>query len=98
MSLISGLSSLLISVSKVMTTGLVFVGTGIGGAAKGRVTLTPVEGRQNLDADLGLSNFSVEGAAVEKADLRLRVDDVLGTPRLEARVEELSVDERPHHE
>ncbi|MGR3717588.1 MAG: translocation/assembly module TamB domain-containing protein [Thermohalobaculum sp.] len=69
-----------------------FIGTPLGGAAEGRVTLTPMEGRQDLAAELALAGFVSDGAAVANADLRLRVADALGTPRLDARIEAEGVD------
>jgi autotransporter translocation and assembly factor TamB len=64
-----------------------FIGTPLGGAAEGRVTLAPADGRQNLTADLALTGFATDGVAVARADLRLRVADAMGTPRLDARIE-----------
>jgi translocation and assembly module TamB len=69
-----------------------FIGTPLGGAARGRVTLSPADGRQNLAGELAVTGFATDGAAAKTADLRLRVADALGTPRLDARIEAAGVD------
>ncbi|MHA1536762.1 MAG: translocation/assembly module TamB domain-containing protein, partial [Alphaproteobacteria bacterium] len=69
-----------------------FVGTPLGGAAKGQVTLMLADGRQNLAADLALTGFVTDGAAVAQANLRLRAADALGTPQLEAKIEAAGVE------
>ncbi|MHA1529852.1 MAG: translocation/assembly module TamB domain-containing protein [Alphaproteobacteria bacterium] len=69
-----------------------FVGAPLGGAAEGRVTLTPVDGGQSLAADLALTGFATDGAAVAQTNLRLRAADAFGTPHLEAYVEAAGVE------
>jgi translocation and assembly module TamB len=64
-----------------------FLGTRLGGAATGRVSLTPAEGGQNIAADLALTNFATDGAAAAGAELRLLAADAFGTAQLDARIE-----------
>ncbi len=60
-----------------------FAGTEMAGAASGRVTLTAVEGRQDVRATLEATNLAAAGVRAARADLTLAAADVLGTPRLD---------------
>jgi autotransporter translocation and assembly factor TamB len=64
-----------------------FAGTDISGAAKGQITLTPTDGRQNLIAALKATSLATSDVEAATADLRLGAADVFGTPRLDIKIE-----------
>jgi autotransporter translocation and assembly factor TamB len=69
-----------------------FLGTRLGGATEGRVTLTPADSGQKIAAEVAMTNLATDGAAARRAELRLRVGDAFGTPRLDVRIEAGEVD------
>jgi autotransporter translocation and assembly factor TamB len=69
-----------------------FTGTPMTGAAKGQVTLTAQDGRQNMAADLTLSGAGTDGATVDKAALRLALRDLTGALNLDLKLTASGVD------
>ena len=64
-----------------------FAGTPLAGSLSGPVTLTSVDGRQDVAADLRVKAFATEGAQVGSARVKLAVADALGTPRIDLAAE-----------
>jgi len=64
-----------------------FAGLDLGGAARGQLRLTRVDGRQDVAAEVALTRLTANGVTAAEASLTLAAADALGTPRLDARLQ-----------